>query len=573
MSFSPSDFIDPLITHSEYLWQSLQAGPPEALAVFLIIAIATPPLFVLRTLTTVLLRSLGLSHPAHYRLWPRLPWRAVFKIWLAIKRWKEQVFRFGKLATGGFASVPAVLTLMYTPSKVFLGRVYAWGFGLLQPIGLSVSRHIFCYAMTGAGKSVWLIAMLSLWRGSAWIIDPKGQVRDALRRVDKRHWVVFEPYGETTDGFNPFDDIKAAILREGGSAAIKWATRVAQALVVTPAGSRQPYFTDTARGFLVGLILHVLSMHEETEHHLGYARELIVHGYRVYGEDGALDSSPEDSRELLFKMMRENPAFDGAVAGGVAALISTGKETMGNVLSTLQEQTKWLDITSVANMLKTTTRPLSDAKTRDDVVFAFCAPVLSIREELAPLTRLLTNLTAYTFESVQEKKGQCLMVADELQAQGYNATIEVILPVFRSLGVTFVGIAQDEEGMKAAYPKTYQAFRGNADFTLWMATAHPSNLEALRKALGEKTHVEVDRRSRRRTRRNVPVMDVDQIGRFLEPGKGNVIVTRAGQRAVKLKLDPYFTALPVTRYDADPDHRERFLRAITRFFLNRNPQS
>lgn len=561
-------FAAPLIESVEGLWQALNGYPTEWVIPAAVLATAMA-LSVLRTVVTLALRAVGLSRPSHYRLWPRLPWRSVLKLRLALSLWVEHVFRHGKKATGGFASAWAVMTLLYTPRKVFLGRLYAWGFGLLQPVGMSVSRHIFCYAMTGAGKTTWLISMVSQWRGSVFLIDPKNQVTAALRRNDWRTWVVFAPYGDESDGFNIFDDIKAAIVREGETAAVKWATRAAHALVVTPDGSRQPYFTDTARGFVVGLILHVLTFHEEDDHNLGFVRDLIVHGYRVYSDDGKRTSTREESREVLLRLMDENSVYGGAVAGGAAALNSAGGDTGGNVLSTLQEQTKWLDLPSVRHMVSFTTRPISDLKTRDDVVFALTAPVLSIRQELKPLIRVFTNFSAYTFESVQQKKGQCLKIVDELQAQGYNETIEVGLPVARSYGETFVGIAQDEEGMKAAYPKTYRAFTGNADAVLWMATEHPSNTEALSKALGQKTNVDKERYSRRKSYRNVPVMDQDQVRRFLEPESGNIIVTRAGKRAIKLKNDPYYKALPVTQYDADPDHGDALLRRITRFFFNR----
>jgi type IV secretory pathway TraG/TraD family ATPase VirD4 len=584
LSFS-DDVIELVQSQIQTLSQTLEPLTNEAIdwlsqltpetVIFLVVYYGLPSiaaLFLGRTVATILLRAFGLSHPNHYRFWPRLPWRVVYKNWSAFSLWFEQVFKYGKQATGDFSSALTTLSLMYKPNTIFLGRAYAWGFGLLQPIGVRVTRHVFCYAMTGGGKTTWLITMLSCWRGSAWLIDPKGQVTEALRRNDKRQWVVLAPYEpDTTDFFNPLDDIKTAIVREGQGAEVKWAVRVAQALIVTPAGSKQPYFTDTSRAFVVGLILHILTFHEEQDHHLGFMRELIVHGYRVLDDDGKLDSTPKESRELLYKLMRENPACGGAIAGGVAVFASASGETSGNLLSTLQEQTKWLDLPSVAYLLSKTTRPISDLKTRDDVVFSFCAPVLSIREELQPLLRLLTNLTAYTFESVKKKKGQCLTIIDELQAQGYNATIEVVLPVGRSYGQTFVGIAQDIEGMKNAYPNTYKAFTGNADVVLWMGSNHPTNLEFLSQTLGKKSHVSKDRRTRKKSYREVPVIDPDQAGRLLESDSGNIIVTRAGRRALRLKNDPYYKALPVTKYDADPDHGDSFLRAIIRFFLNRKP--
>lgn len=531
-------------------------------------------LFLFKNILIAVLRFWGLSSPNQYRLFPRVPWRSVYKIRMAVAIWIEQVLRMGKHSTGGFAGALTAMSQIYTPNTIFMGRVWIAGFTTLQPVGLPISRHLMVYAMTGAGKTTWLITMLSQWEGSVCMTDPKGQVTYGLARCDKkRDWVILNPYDtQNTAQWNPFDDIKFAMEREGEMAAVKWAMRLAQALIITPEGSKQPYFTDTSRGFVVGLVLHMLSHHPEEHHNLGTMRELIIHGYRVFNDDGSLESTAKESRALLYKSMSENPAFEGAVAGGAAGFMSASGDTAGNLVSTLQEQTKWLDLPSVRHMLAETTRPLSDAKTRDDIVFSFVVPVLSLREELKPLLRAFTNFTTYTFEAVKEKEGQCLCIIDEVQAQGYNQTLEVALPVARSYGQTIVAVAQDLEGMKAAYPNTYQSFVGNADAVMWMGTNHPMNLETISKTLGKRTHVTTDNRTGKKHYREVNVMEAEQVARLLAPESGNIIVTRAGKRALRLKNDPYFKALPVTAYDADPDHGDTWPRAVMRFFLNRFPK-
>lgn len=212
--------------------------------------------------------------------------------------------------------------------------------------------------------------------------------------------------------------------------------------------------------------------------------------------------------------------------------------------------------------------PLSVLKTRNDVVFTLNIPLYSLREELRDVARLIQNLVCYTFESVKPRKGTCLMVVDEVQAQGYNQSLEISLPVARSQGLLIVAITQDVEGLKASYPKTYQGFIGGADVVLWMGSAHPQNLTMLSQILGKKTIIEKDKHTSRKSYRDVEVMSPEQIGRFLDPTNGNMIVTRAGKRAWRLKIDPYFTALPVWRYCPDPDHSEALLRRISRFVLS-----
>lgn len=549
----------------------LESLTPEQVC-YLLAACALPlaiSLFIVVTILTIILRILGLSHPHQNQYWPRLPWRSVYRVWIGITIWFEQVFRFGKHRTGSFAGWLVAFCLVHSKKTVFLGRAMIAGFGTVQPVGVPVSRHIMVFAMTGGGKTAWLITMVQNWDGSVFILDPKGQVTYALARCDKRTWVILDPYNPS-DQWNPFDTLKAAI--ELGEDPVKWAMRISESLIVTPAGSKTPYFTDTSRGFVTSLILHILTFFDEQYHNLGFMRELIIFGLRVVNDDGTIETTPEEARALLYQTMRENAAFQGAVAGGAAAFESASGETEGNLLSTLQEQTKWLDIPSIRNMLSATTRPLSDLKTRDDVVMAFVCPVLSIREELKPLARLLTNMVSYTFESVKKKKGSCLTIVDECQSMGYNSTIEVVLPVARSYGQTFVGIAQDIEGMKASCPKTYQAFMGNADAVLWMGSNHPENLNYLSKNLGQKSHIERDPYTGKKTYRDVDVTDAEQVARLLDPERGNVIVTRAGKRPLLLKQDPYFKALPVWAYDPDPDHREPTLRAVMRFILNRKPK-
>jgi type IV secretory pathway TraG/TraD family ATPase VirD4 len=527
--------------------------------------------FVIKWILITVLRWFGCSTPVLYSRLSIIPWRMLYRLYMQFAKWREQIFRFGRYSTGGFSGVFASLTLQFTKRKLYLGKVWAWGFGLPQSVGINITRHLAIFAMTGAGKTTLLITMLRLWSGSAWLIDPKGQITYALARCDKRReWVVFRPYEpNNTAQWNPFDDIKAAMEREGANAIVKWSKRISQSLIVTPEGTKQPYFTETSEQFFNALVMHIITYHPEEEHNLPFARTLICHFYRVYNDDGSLESTKEESRQLLYKIMDENPSFGEVISKAASAFISASGDTEASLLSTLQGQLQWLDDPNVAYMLMATTRPLSEAKTCNDVVFSFTLPVLSIRQELKPLVRLYTNFTVYTFESVPKKKGLCLCVIDEIQAQGYNETIEVALPVARSSSMIIVAIAQDVEGMRASYPNTYRSFIGNADATLWMASSHPDNLEQISKLLGKTTIIEKDTYSGRKHYREVNVMEPEQIGRFLTPESLNMIATRAGARPLKLKIGQYFRELPVSAYDADPDHKEPLLRRIARYFFNK----
>jgi type IV secretory pathway TraG/TraD family ATPase VirD4 len=535
-------------------------------------------LMVARAFIVFSLRRLGLSHPVQYRMFPRIPWRSWLLVWLNICGWRERVFRLSKQSSGGFSGALAALTHLHTPKKLLLGRAYAFGLPLLQPIGLKVSRHIKMFAMTGAGKTTLLITMLACWEGSALVVDPKGQITLALARKDKkRNWHVFDPYGVTglpSISFNVFDVIKEAVGRSGPSAAVLWAQRIALCLIRTPEGAKTPYFYDIARGFATGLILHILTVYSESEHHLPFTRTLIIEGDRVFNaETGVEETKGNEPFLLLLDAMQRNPTFEGVIAGGASVVMNAGNETLGNILSTLQEQTKWLDVPALRACLKTSNLSLAELKTLDDQVLSLVAPVLSVREELRECFSLFINMSAYTFEAVKSKKGQCLFVVDELPSLGHNPIFEVLLPVARSQGITFVGISQDIELLKKAYPKSWESFIGNADVVIWMGSNHEATLKYLSEVLGFKTLTETDSYSGRKSYRQVRVAESDQLRRFLDPNAGRMIATRAGKRALKLVNEPYFTGLPVWAYDPDPDHKEPLLRRLMRFLLGQRPKA
>lgn len=536
-------------------------------------------LFCLRTVYVFVARLFGLYTPSYYNRWPSvLPgWRYIHRGWMSVQKWHERVFRLSKMGnTGGFASPLAMLCLKFKPGMVHLGRAQAWGLGLLQPIGLEIKRHLFMLAMTGTGKTTALTTMISEWKGSVFLIDPKADVVKALAARDPRKWFIFDLSnlsGTASISINFMDCIKEAIQREGMSAGVLWAMRIAEALIVTPSGNRSPFFYTSSRRFFAGLILHVISTYPEEDHHLPKVRDLLVHGERVFDDDGTEMTVGDEAQELLIREMLKNTAFDGVIASAASVLASASGETLGSVRATLLDETKLLDLPDVRAKLMHNDLSLSELKTRDDIVLAFTASIYSIREELSRLSRLLTNMIAYTFEAVPDKKGQCLAVIDELPSQGHNPVLEVILAVGRSMGLVLLGVSQNIELMRNVYPKSFKSFIGESDATFWMGGNHPENAQMLSSMLGRKTLVEKDKHTGRKNHREVAVMEPEQVTRVLDPNSDQLIVTRAGGRALTLKNEPHFKALPVWRYAHNPDHKEALLRHLSRLLFDRSPNS
>lgn len=522
-------------------------------------------LWAARTVVTIVLRALGLSHPDHYHRWPRVPWRLLWFPLIRVGEWRE-LFRMGRKATAGWVRIPAMLTMLYRPGKVLLGRAYGLGFGWLMPVGMKVTRHLFMFAMTGAGKTVFMVTLVSLWRGSVFLIDPKYQITHALRGRSKKRWVVYDPFrlgGVASAVWNIFDEMKAAMAREGPQAAVRWAVKIAESLIVTTPGNRSPFFPNSARAFTVSVILFQLRYLREEQHNLVAFRALINRGLDAHAQ------SRDEAFEFLLYTMRQCDDFGGAIANGAAAMTNMGKETLGNVLATLREQTKWIDLPEMHQVLMGRSTVLTtELKTRNDRVLSFAAPTSAIREELAPFARLLSNTICHNFETLGVRKRiPCLLAIDEMPSQGHNRALEVAAPVLRGYGAVLLGIAQDVENLRAAYPDSWSGFTGNADAVWWLGSNHEETMGYLEGVLGTATvrhkqdgHVSEYER---------PLMLAEQLKRFLDPAHGRVIVTRAGKRPLRLKIAKYYEELPVTAYDPDPHHRERLLRRIVRFLTVR----
>lgn len=522
-------------------------------------------------IVAILGRIFGFYHPNLMRKWPSLPWRAPYKIWMNLVRWHERVFLTGTRSTGGFAGLMATLVNLYQDGEVLVARASVWDIALPYSISIKVKRHLMMYGMTGSGKTTLLATMLRCWKGSAFVIDADGQLVRLLSDRDPRQWVIFDPYHlsvTTSACFNAIDCIKEAMVRCGSDAAVLWALRVAEAIVVTATGSRTPYFYDVARQFLAGLILHVITAHPASEHNLPFIRDLIVHGYRVYEDDGNELTQGNEAHELLLRSMKQNTSFEGAIAGAASAMASASGETGGNVRSTLQDQTKFLDIPEVRKVMRGSTLPLSDLKTRDDVVFVFASQLTSLREELSRVSRLLMNMTTYTFESVKEHKGLCLMIADELASQKYNPVVNLIFAAGRRWKLVFFGATQSVEQTKANDPQGYKTYVGEADAVIWQGGNHADNAVTIAELLGKKSLIEKDPRSGRKFYRDIPIMDAEQTKRYLDPNGNNLIITRAGARPIRGKNEPYFKALPVWQYAPDPDYGDSFFRRIGRWLFD-----
>jgi type IV secretory pathway TraG/TraD family ATPase VirD4 len=557
------------------LWHPALFYPLLILVIFLLSG-------ALRTGWAFIARPLGLYDPSHYRLFPRIPWRFCISPLFILRRWVRER-HMGRKQTAGWASPIDRLFLMFRSGDVFVGRLRLFGIGLIMPIGIRTRRHLVMIAGTGAGKTTSLIAMLALHRGNAFVIDPNGQIaRAQMRRcgrggkgiIGKRgRSLALDPkeqLGRPSACWNVFDELHVAETREGIDSVPELASVMAFALVQQDSQS-QPFFSNASREFVTALILYIYAEQPREHQHAVRLRQLLTSGLEGGPTKvGNRVCSPFDY--LLFKM-NECTAFNGIIRDGIATVVnaSSNPDKIGQLLSSARTQTVWLDLPRIRSISMRSDFTLNELKT-DTLSLFLVAPVSDVQETLSPWFRLLTVFAQQTFERIPGRpKYPTLFALDEMPSLGYIKAFDNAAPVMRKYGVQLLAITQDIEKLRDAYPQTYGGFLGGADAVIWMGTNHGESLEFLESSLGGHTITEVHTsgripgfRRKEKSKSDRPLAYAEQLREFLDPAHGNVIVTRNGPRALKLKTPHYFKELPVWMYESDPDEHERALRAMTR---------
>lgn len=520
-------------------------------------------------------RLFGFYNPAHFHIFTKLWlwWRPIYRyVWLPVSWWIEEVFRMGKFSTGRFAGSLETMSHVYKPGYIYLGRLRLLGIPVIQPVGIDGrgGKHLCMMAGTGSGKTTHLISMLGLHDGTAFIIDPKGQIASVIARrfseggngvIGKNMKVViFDPSGLVTEHrsllgkWNPFVEIQSAANRavergvDPAHAVVDFAQKIANGLI-TQTPKQDPFWTGASRDFLHGLILHVYTTEPPERQNLGRLYQLLTVGLP---EESQSNNSGFD---MLLWAMSQNHHYGGVISQSIAGLVDAGQQTAGSVLITLREQLQWLKLPALQQVSEDSSFCLEELHKGKLVLFV-CAKFSDISTTFPGWFRLLSVLALAVFEDINRPlKRPCLFVLDEFPSLGKIDAVEVAAPTMRSYGVRLLVISQNIGQLRPLY-ENWETFIGNSECTWWMGTKHSDNLSYLETKLGKVTI-----KSKRYGIREREVMTADQIEHFLN--QGNVIVTRGG-RPFRLRPEFYFKALPVCFYDTDRNYRETVFRAFTR---------
>ena len=320
------------------------------------------------------------------------------------------------------------------------------------PVGFKDDRHMTTVAgsRSGKGRSC-IIPNLLTYAGSVLVIDCKGENSKATAnyRAEKLgHKVhILDPFGITSDNvsqyrsrFNPLHRLepKSPLLTED-------AAMIAEALII-PSGGKDSHWDETAKAFVEGLILHIVTSKPKEERTLVAVAKLLE----------GMTSIHEVLQEML-----QNAEADGRVAAAACAMIDRGEAERGSVLSNARKNLHFICHSSLARCLGAHDFSL-DELTNGKTTIYLVLPATRLAT-CAQWLRVFVNMTLQSVERAPNKSPYpILMVLDEFPVLGRMRELEMAIGQIAGLGLRLWTILQDLGQLKALYGDMWETFLANS---------------------------------------------------------------------------------------------------------------
>jgi len=400
----------------------------------------------------------------------------------------------------------------YRPGTVWLGRSEN-DFAL----GHIDDRHVCLVAGSRGGKGTSsIVPTLITWPGSAVILDPKGEnatVTAARRGSGSKNAGgmgqsvrVLDPFRAAVvddtlrASFNPLD-----ALNPEDEEAVDEAGRVADAIVVVREGgaNADPFWDESARSMIKGLILHVLTAPQYAgRRNLITVRQLIMRGDWESAEtlraDGETNIPP--AHGLLWAGVSSNPAFGGLVAGfgdSFTNMFVNSPKQYESVLQVANRNTEFIDSPGMQRMLGGSDFQLSELKTRPEGLSLYlCLP----QRYMSTHYRWLRMMIALTVTEMEKVRGRpaaghpVLLMLDEFAGLKFMQVILDSVAQAAGHGLKMAFVLQSLEQLKAVYKDNWETFLANSGLKIFFNVEDHFTRDYVSKLIGE-TEVVRDVRS------------------------------------------------------------------------------
>ena len=387
------------------------------------------------------------------------------------------------LATAAWADPAEVeQRYLYRDGTIWLGRVASErGF----PLGYKDDRHVCLVAGSRSGKGTTsIIPALLTWPGSMCILDPKGENATITASRRGRGSQHSEGMGQSVRVLDPFqssqvdDAVRARFnpldaLDPEKEETIDEAGRIADALVVVHEQSEDPFWDESARAMVKGLILHVITAPQyKDRRNLVTVRQLILRGDWEALEKLEASADPghalPPAQALLWLALRQNPALNGLVAGigdSFFNMFQNGDRQYQSVLQVANRNTEFIDSPAMQRSLEGCDFQLAELKTRPEGLSLYlCLPQRYMSTHYRWL-RMMISLTVTEMEKVRGRPATgypILMMLDEFAGLKRMEVVENAVAQIAGYGVKMFFVLQSLEQLKAIYKDNWETFLANS---------------------------------------------------------------------------------------------------------------
>ena len=344
-------------------------------------------------------------------------------------------------------------------------------------IGMTDDRHLLTCAGSRSGKGrACIIPNLLSYGGSCLVVDCKGENADVTASWRAEHLghkvAILDPFSITNERLSShrmsFNSL--TFLTLDNPTIVEDAGLIADALIVSD--SKDPHWSETARDFIEGVILHVVTDHRfhDEERTLPTVADLIV------GKRMELD-------ELLGEMM-QNSSLENHVVAAARTMAEKPSTEQGSVISTARRNLRFLQYQSIRSVCDRHDFDLEDLK-RDKLTVYLCLPATRM-STCAQWLRLFVNLTLGAMERVSAPPSiPVLMLLDEFPVLGYLKELETAAGQIAGLGVKLWPVVQDLGQLKTLYKNRWETFLGNSGVLQFFGNSEATTLDWISKRLGQ----------------------------------------------------------------------------------------
>ena len=319
--------------------------------------------------------------------------------------------------------------------------------------------HVLTLAPTGVGKGATAIIPNLLRHEHLFVCDFGGENTAVASRAWRRKGLIFhclnpwnmhagKPWKLPAHSVNPLD-----LLDPESESFVSDADLLAEMMTARSGkeGGSSAYFKDEAQSGLKALLMHIATAEPPERRNLLTVREYI--------------SLQSDAWTSLLDGMKANPAGQGVVSREAAQLErrqGQAPEEFSAILSTMKQDTNFLDDPIVRRFLSKSDARLSDVKGVKGCAVSFVMP-LEHAATHSGLTRLVLGVMLLTMQRPPLARRKVLFVLDEFASLGRVNRVANGLATLRKYRVWLWPIFQNIGQIKDLYGAGWQTFIANAE--------------------------------------------------------------------------------------------------------------